>query len=102
MSNNSDIKMATYFNVDESNHDIMILVSTHDDGVWNNLNVYSAYRNCLQSDEWRGIIKTYFFWNLFSQENLLRFLKCSSISVHPHSETLHRDLLKYPNKFKKK
>jgi hypothetical protein len=52
--------MATYFNVDEPNQNMMILGGTHGDAVWNNLNVYSAYRNCLQSDEWRGVIKTYF------------------------------------------
>jgi hypothetical protein len=44
--------MATYFNIDDGNADWMIFGGTHGDVVWNNFNVYSAFRNCLQSNEW--------------------------------------------------
>jgi hypothetical protein len=40
INNNTDIKMASYFNDDE--------------GIWNNFKAYSAYKNCLQSDDWIG------------------------------------------------
>ena len=50
--NNNNIKMASYFNVDEPNQDIMIFGGTHGDVVWNNFNAYSAYRDCLQSNDW--------------------------------------------------
>ena len=52
LSNSSDIKMATYFNVDDGNADWMVFGGTHGDVVWNNFNAYSAYRNCLQSNQW--------------------------------------------------
>ena len=52
MSNSSDIKMASYFNIDEKTDDYSIFGGTHGDIIWNNFNAYSAYRNCLQLDEW--------------------------------------------------
>ena len=48
----NNIKMASYFNVDEPHQDIMIFGGTHGDVVWNNFNTYSAYKDCLQSISW--------------------------------------------------
>ncbi len=42
-----NVKMASYFNVDEPSQDIMIFGGTYGDVVWNNFNTYSAYRNGL-------------------------------------------------------
>jgi hypothetical protein len=50
--NNNNIKMASYFNVDEPNQDIMIFGGTHGDIIWNNFKAYSAYKYCLQSNDW--------------------------------------------------
>jgi hypothetical protein len=52
LSNSSDIKMATYFNVDDGNADWMVFGGKYGDVVWNNLTAYSAYKNCLQTNEW--------------------------------------------------
>jgi len=51
INNNSDIKMASYFNR-EKETDWAIFAGSHGDTVWNNLNVYSGYRNCLQTNDW--------------------------------------------------
>jgi hypothetical protein len=48
---NSQFKMASYFNVEQET-DWAIFGGIHGDIVWNNFNAYSAYKNCLQSDEW--------------------------------------------------
>jgi hypothetical protein len=50
--NTNNVKMASYFNVDEPKQDIMIFGGTHGDVVWNNFNAYSGYRDCLQSNDW--------------------------------------------------
>ncbi|CAF1332301.1 unnamed protein product [Rotaria sordida] len=50
--NNNNIKMASYNNVDGPNQDNMVFGGTHGDVIWNNFNAYSAYRNCLQSNDW--------------------------------------------------
>ena len=47
-----NVKMPSYFNVDEPHQDIMIFGGTYGDTVWNNFNTYSAYKNCLQSNDW--------------------------------------------------
>ena len=47
----SEIKMASYFNI-ELETDWSIFGGTFGDSIWNNFKAYSAYRNCLQSDEW--------------------------------------------------
>jgi hypothetical protein len=52
LSASSDIKMASYFNYNDGPNDWMIFGGTHGDVVWNNFHAYSAYRNCLQSNEW--------------------------------------------------
>lgn len=49
--NNDTIKMASYFNVNKRT-DWGIFGGIDGDTVWNNLHVYSAYRNCLQADTW--------------------------------------------------
>jgi hypothetical protein len=43
--------MASYFNIDYET-DWAIFGGIRGDSVWNNFNAYSAYKNCLQSDEW--------------------------------------------------
>jgi beta-mannanase len=48
---NSQMKMASYFNIDYET-DWAIFGGIHGDIVWNSFNAYSAYKNCLQSDEW--------------------------------------------------
>ncbi|CAF3812253.1 unnamed protein product [Rotaria sp. Silwood1] len=50
--NNNNIKMASYNNVDGPNEDNMVFGGTHGDVIWNNFKAYSAYRNCLQSNDW--------------------------------------------------
>ena len=52
MSNSSDIKMASYFNIDEQVNDWAIFGGRHGDTIWNQFTAYSAYKNCLQTDEW--------------------------------------------------
>ena len=47
----SQVKMASYFNIDRE-IDWAIFGGMHGDVVWNNFNAYSAYKNCLQSNEW--------------------------------------------------
>jgi hypothetical protein len=49
--NNNQIKMASYFNKDKET-DWGVFGGMHGDVVWNNFNAYSAYRNCLQSNDW--------------------------------------------------
>jgi hypothetical protein len=49
MSNSSDIKMVSYFNIDEGKTDWSIFGGAHGDVFWNNFHAYSAYRNC---NEW--------------------------------------------------
>jgi hypothetical protein len=49
--NNNQIKMASYFNK-EKEVDWAIFGGMHGDVVWNNFHAYSAYRNCLQSNDW--------------------------------------------------
>jgi len=49
--NNSDIKIASYFNED-GNVDLAIFGGIHGDIVWNNFTAYTAYKNCLQSNDW--------------------------------------------------
>ena len=49
--NNNQIKMASYFNK-EKEVDWAVFGGMHGDVVWNNFNAYSAYRNCLQSNDW--------------------------------------------------
>jgi beta-mannanase len=48
---NSQFKMASYFNIDYET-DWAIFGGMHGDIIWNNFKAYSAYKNCLQSDEW--------------------------------------------------
>jgi hypothetical protein len=43
--------MASYFNI-EKETDWSIFGGVHGDIVWNNLHVYTAYKNCLQSNDW--------------------------------------------------
>ncbi|CAF1459411.1 unnamed protein product [Rotaria magnacalcarata] len=50
--NRNKIKMASYNNVDGPNQDNMVFGGTHGDVIWNNFKAYSAYRNCLQSNDW--------------------------------------------------
>jgi beta-mannanase len=50
--NNNNIKMPSYFNVDEPHQDIMIFGGTYGDETWHNFKAYSAYRDCLQDDGW--------------------------------------------------
>ena len=52
LSNSTDIKMASYFNIDEKDEDWAVFGGAHGDIIWNNFKGYSAYRNCLQSNEW--------------------------------------------------
>lgn len=52
LTNSTDIKIASYFNIDEKTDDYSIFGGTHGDIVWNNFNGYSAYRNCVLSDQW--------------------------------------------------
>jgi hypothetical protein len=52
LNNNTDIKMASYFNIDEPYQDFMIFGGKHGDIVWNNFNGYSAYRDCLLTNNW--------------------------------------------------
>jgi len=47
----NSVKMASYFNI-EKETDWSIFGGQHGDAVWKNLNVYSAYRNCLQTNSW--------------------------------------------------
>ena len=49
--NNNGIKMASYFNI-EKETDWSIFNGTHGDTVWNNMHVYTAYKTCLQSNDW--------------------------------------------------
>jgi hypothetical protein len=49
--NNNDVKMAAYFNI-EKETDWAIFNGTRGDTVWNNIHVYTAYRTCLQSNDW--------------------------------------------------
>ncbi len=49
--NNNQIKMASYFNIDKET-DWAIFGGMYGDTIWNNFNVYSSYKNCLQSDDW--------------------------------------------------
>jgi beta-mannanase len=48
---NSEIKMASNFNEDKV-LDLGVFGGIHGDVVWNNFNAYSAYKNCLQSNDW--------------------------------------------------
>jgi hypothetical protein len=57
VNNNNQIKMASYFNKDKET-DWAIFGGMYGDAIWNKLNVYTAYRNCLQSDEWIQSNKT--------------------------------------------
>ncbi|CAF1100711.1 unnamed protein product [Adineta ricciae] len=50
--NNNNIKMASYYNVDQPNQDNMVFGGTHGDVIWNGCKGYSSYRNCLQSNDW--------------------------------------------------
>jgi hypothetical protein len=43
--------MASYFNIDKET-DWAIFGGMYGDTIWNNFNVYSSYKNCLQSDDW--------------------------------------------------
>jgi len=54
IGNITDIKMASYFNIDYPGEDWAIFGGAHGDAVWNKFNVYTAYKNCLQSDQWIG------------------------------------------------
>ena len=49
--NNNQIKFASYFNI-EKETDWAVFGGSHGDTVWNNINVYTAYKNCLQSNDW--------------------------------------------------
>ena len=51
ITNNNDVKIASYFNAD-GNVDLAIFGGVHGDTVWNNFTAYTAYKNCLQSDQW--------------------------------------------------
>lgn len=48
---NSTLKMASYFNIDYET-DWAIFGGMHGDIIWNNYTAYSAYKTCLQSDQW--------------------------------------------------
>jgi beta-mannanase len=48
---NSQVKMASYLNTDLET-DWAIFGGMHGDVVWNNHTAYTAYKNCLQSNEW--------------------------------------------------
>ncbi|CAF1362460.1 unnamed protein product [Adineta steineri] len=50
--NNNNIKMASYYNADQPTQDNMVFGGTHGDVIWNNYKAYSAYRNCLQTNDW--------------------------------------------------
>lgn len=43
--------MATYFNIDEET-DWAIFGGVREDEMWNSFNVYTTYKNYLQSYEW--------------------------------------------------
>ena len=49
--NNNSIQMASYFNKDKET-DWAIFGGIRGDMIWNNQNVYSAYKTCLQTDYW--------------------------------------------------
>ncbi len=49
--------MASYFNKDKET-DWAIFGGMYGDAIWNKFNVYTTYRNCLQSDEWIQSNKT--------------------------------------------
>ncbi len=49
--NQNGIKMASYFNIEKENN-WAIFGGTYGDTIWNNLHAYTAYRNCLQSNDW--------------------------------------------------
>jgi beta-mannanase len=49
---NNQIKMASYFNKDGPIADFAIFGGVRGDVVWNNFTAYTAYKNCLQSNEW--------------------------------------------------
>ncbi len=48
---NNQIKMASYFN-NNGEPDWAIFDGIHGDVVWHNFTAYTAYKNCLQSNEW--------------------------------------------------
>jgi hypothetical protein len=48
---NNEIKMASYFN-NNGEPDWAIFGGIHGDVVWHNFTAYTAYKNCLQSNEW--------------------------------------------------
>jgi len=52
LRNSTDIKFASYFNIDYFDGDWAILGGAYGDTTWNNFKAYSAYKNCLQSNEW--------------------------------------------------
>jgi hypothetical protein len=45
------IKMTSYFNI-EKETDWSVFGGIHGDSIWNGFNVYTAYKNCLQSNDW--------------------------------------------------
>jgi len=49
--NTTQVKMAAYFN-EEKETDWPIFGGTGGDAVWRNASVYTAYRNCIQSNDW--------------------------------------------------
>jgi hypothetical protein len=49
--NNNPIKMASYFNVNKRT-DWAIFGGIDGDTIWNSIHVYSAYKNCLETDTW--------------------------------------------------
>ena len=48
---NNQVKMASYLNTDVET-DWAVFGGMHGDVVWNNRTAYTAYKNCLQSNEW--------------------------------------------------
>jgi len=49
--NKNSVKLATYFNIDKET-DWAIYGGQRGDSVWNGVNVYTAYKNCLQTNDW--------------------------------------------------
>ncbi|CAF4138234.1 unnamed protein product [Rotaria sordida] len=49
--NNKQIKMASYFNTDKET-DWAIFGGIRGDSMWTNYSVYTAYRDCFQSNDW--------------------------------------------------
>jgi hypothetical protein len=55
--NAKQVKMPSPFNLDLET-DWAVFGGKHGDAIWNNFNVYTAYKNCLQSDDWIEVNST--------------------------------------------